>query len=60
MEEGWQGEICKVPLNVIIIVIDVLGLLGVKRKWNFGGKRTHVLRNELKRMFSPECNFAAE
>ena len=28
--------------------------LGLKRTMNFGFERTHVLRNELKRMFSPD------
>ena len=35
-------------------------VVGVKRTMKFGGEQTHVLTNELKRMFSSECNFAAE
>ena len=35
-------------------------LLGMKRTLSFDDERTHVLANELKRMLSPECDFAAD
>ena len=39
-------------LAILIPFADIE--VGVKRTWNFGLERTHVLTNKLERIFSPD------